>query len=44
MNCIPKKFGDSSCSRGQPLVIFINVIWNHAESWLDSLIPDLIPC
>ena len=30
--------------RGPPLAIFINVIQNHAESWLDSLIPDLIPC
>ena len=31
-------------SRGPPLAIFIDVIWNHAESWLNSLIPDSILC
>ena len=30
-------------TRGPPLSILVDVIRNHAESWLESLIPDLIP-
>ena len=28
---------------GLVLSILVNVIWNQAESWLNSLIPHLIP-
>ena len=30
-------------ARGPPLSILVDVIRNHVESWLDSLIPNLVP-